>query len=304
MGFFFKNQNYTMDKLIRNFNPDIKDNSLQFYIQNIQKSLEHVNVFSFEDVKKYIESHESIATQRNRLISIIVYLKASGYDTKEYSEYHNILTGIQEARYTINSKTKRETDNWVSIEDITSKMNILSSIKECTRKDLDSHQQYLVLSLYTLLPPLRNDWAMVKVTTNEDTNTNFNYINTDKKKIVLNRYKTQGVYGTKVISIPKKLNDVIIQWENAKKKYFTTLDHDFLLLSTTTRKPMTSNTLTKYINKIFYPKKVSSTMLRKIYLSDKYPVVPEKEYYQRKKDSYVMGHSVDTQAKVYCKKNE
>ena len=36
---------------------------------------------------------------------------------------------------------------------------------------------------------------------------------------------------------------------------------------------MTNNGLTKYLNKIFKPKKVSTTLLRKLYLSEKYPVI-------------------------------
>ncbi len=65
--------------------------------------------------------------------------------------------------------------------------------------------------------------------------------------------------------------------------------------------PMKHNTLTKYINKIFYPKKVSTTLLRKIYLSEKYPVV--NTYREQLLDSHIMGHSVGTQKMIYSKKN-
>ena len=36
---------------------------------------------------------------------------------------------------------------------------------------------------------------------------------------------------------------------------------------------MTKNGLTKYIYKIFKPRKVSTTILRKVYLTTKYPVI-------------------------------
>ena len=63
---------------------------------------------------------------------------------------------------------------------------------------------------------------------------------------------------------------------------------------------MKKNGLTKYLNKIFKPKKVSTTLLRKLYLSEKYPVVHNRK--DMKKDAYVMGHSVSTQQGIYRKK--
>ena len=63
---------------------------------------------------------------------------------------------------------------------------------------------------------------------------------------------------------------------------------------------MTNNGLTKYLNKIFKPKKVSTTILRKLYLSEKYPVIHNRD--DMKKDAYIMGHSVETQQGIYRKK--
>ena len=63
---------------------------------------------------------------------------------------------------------------------------------------------------------------------------------------------------------------------------------------------MSSNQLSKYINKVFEPtgKKVSANLLRHIYISEKFPVEKNRE----KEDiADKMGHGVDTQ-NTYAKK--
>jgi len=47
-------------------------------------------------------------------------------------------------------------------------------------------------------------------------------------------------------------------------------------------------------------KSISTTMLRKIYLSSKYSKVKE----EMEKDAEIMGHSTQTQGKVYIKKEQ
>lgn len=74
-----------------------------------------------------------------------------------------------------------------------------------------------------------------------------------------------------------------------------------ILFKTSTGKPLTrielSKVLLKYSKK-YMGKSISSTLLRKIYLSSKYSDVKD----EMEKDSKVMGHSVATQQSVYVKK--
>jgi len=71
-------------------------------------------------------------------------------------------------------------------------------------------------------------------------------------------------------------------------------------VNTTDLKSLSRNNLTKCLNKIFEPKKVSSTMLRKVYLSNKYPVTHTFE--EMSKDASIMGHDILTARKIYSKK--
>jgi hypothetical protein len=95
--------------------------------------------------------------------------------------------------------------------------------------------------------------------------------------------------------------EMILTFTAIKKKVFgDKLTHDYLLINTRLLNPMGSNTLTKYINKIFSPKNVSTTILRKVYLSYKYPIKHSISEMQR--DAYVMGHDIGTARKIYTKK--
>ena len=138
---------------------------------------------------------------------------------------------------------------------------------------------------------MRNDYAQMKVSDKEIKDEN--YINLKTKQIVLNKYKTDKTYGEKKIDIPPKTFNLIKRWINIT-------NNNYLLINTRDRNAMTNNGLTKYLNKIFKPKKVSTTILRKLYLSEKYPVTHNIS--DMKKDAYVMGHSIKTQQGIYRKK--
>ena len=66
---------------------------------------------------------------------------------------------------------------------------------------------------------------------------------------------------------------------------------------------MTKNGLTKFLYQVFAPtgKKISSSMIRHIYLTDKYG--DESSYKEKEKDAEKMGHSVGEQQRVYVKKD-
>lgn len=316
--------NKTCFEKIKKIKPNIKDSTIKQYLLSLKKISRELfdcekpsmNYFKdFYSIKEYLEKYKSIASRKNMVTSILVSVKAysemfSEDTIKLYSEYHKHLSKKQEEEYLDNAKTQRETDNWISRNDIYEKIKLLNSETKNskTRRDLDKFQQYLVINLYTLLPPLRNDYVMVKVINDPDfenneekINTSYNYINLKTKNLLLCTYKTDKFYGIKKVEIPEELFQIIIDWENKKADFYKDkLTHNFLLLNTTNCTPMKHNTLTKYLNKIFYPKKVSSTLLRKIYLSEKYPV--DITYREQLKDSYVMGHSIGTQKMIYSKK--
>ena len=295
-------------KTIQKARSNIKENSLNAYLSNIRKvfkevfnndiDIKHFN--KFVKVKKYLETLTP-STRKNVMTAIMVLLKA--FNTKKatlnkYEKYFKELINDYENNYDKQTKSEKENKNWITQKELQNKIKELEDkiykydMSKLTKSQEDIIQQHLLLLLYTEIPPMRNDYAQMKVYHEKEVKGE-NYIHLKKKVIILNKYKTSKTYGEKEIDIPDKIIKIIKRWIDIT-------GNEYLLINIRDRNPMTNNGLTKYLNKIFKPKKVSTTLLRKLYLSEKYPVVHDRK--DMKKDAYIMGHSLDTQQGIYRKK--
>jgi hypothetical protein len=110
---------------------------------------------------------------------------------------------------------------------------------------------------------------------------------------LLNKYKTAKTYGQQKILIPESLTTIL----NLYLKFHPSSadkSKEFPFLCSLNKTPITAdNSITRTLNKLF-DKKVGSSMLRHIYLSDKYNIE------DMKKDAEAMGHSI-LQQKEYMK---
>jgi hypothetical protein len=306
-------EHFTVIKDSRN----IKNISVAVYYNNIKKlSKELWGTSRFypcflkdtKNVIAYIDNLPAETSKKTMLTSIIVILKSLGLNHDHYSIKLKEIAVSQNNMYIKNEKSKKEQDNWVSYSEIQDKidkfedeiMKIDTGDSQLTdRQQLDMYQKHLVISLYTLLPPLRNDYSGTRVFVEiPETEIKENYIILKDKQFILKNYKTVKHYGVKIIDLPKKLISIIRKYEWFKSKFKP--NHDYLLINTTDLQPMSRNNLTKCLNKIFYPKNVSSTVLRKVYLSNKYPV--SHTYEEALMDSSIMGHDINTARKIYSKK--
>ena len=110
----------------------------------------------------------------------------------------------------------------------------------------------------------------------------------------MNEYKTSKKYGEKNIEIDQDLLKPLRKW-------FRHNSTDFLFINTATEDALSSNGITKVLNRIgrrFRGKPFGSSILRHSYLSHKYGKVNE----DKEKDADIMGHSVSTQTD-YVKKD-
>ena len=315
-------------------NKNLEDSSIKTYLQSIKKISKELfnstkpNLLYFKDyssVLEYLDNIPSISSRKGLATSIIVVLKSDQEFSnnfkniiEKYTDYHKNLSSIQNDMYLDNEKTEKEEKNWVSNEDIKKKIaDILDILSNKTgnipnikpvyflgtnRNFVDLYQQYLVLNLYTMIPPIRNDYGNCRIITDADgvmCNNEFNYINISSSKLFLCSYKTSKKYGLKEITIPEELLKIIKKYEILKKNLLK-YTGGFMLINTTNLQPMLKNSLTKFINKIFIPKKVSTTILRKSYISWRFPVHDSMR--ERMDVADVMGHSVGISQKVYSKK--
>ena len=252
----------------------------------------------FKEVLEFLETLK-LPTRKNYIAAILVALSSEKSPNdkliEKYRNHLDILAVEYNKKIKSHEKSEKLEKNWVTmkeLEDIVKRYK--REIKErnldkkdtfkqsndlrSNKKDLDLYQKYLVGSLYTILPPLRNDYANMKVITFkeyeniEDKKNNYLVIVSKSKKFFsFGAYKTSEVYGIKTLDIPRNLNNIINKWLERNKTGF--------FLINTKNEPLSENGLTKFLYKTFEDtgKKISSTIIRHVYLSDKYKNVNEEK---------------------------
>jgi len=259
-------------------------------------------------------------------------IKINGAKKSVIEAYSNYLSATNreiEDRYDTHKLTKDEKDNWIDFKDVIKlrekkkkdikiDFNTLKKLspqkreeyvnKNYKAKDIDKVQQWVVLSYYTYLPPQRNDAAtLIMVRPGSKNPKNSNYLSIDDKVVVLKYYKTRRARERKqkregtnenldvVIELPPELINVIKQWMLVNPT-------DFFLINTTSHTQMSKNGLTRYMNKIFSPKKVSTSLLRKSMWHHAFPMLHDPV--KMKELAYKMVHNLDTVQQVYRKRIE
>jgi len=251
-----------------------------------------------------------LSTQKTYLASISVVGGIAGLDTEVLTKYRMLLAATKDA-YRENlagrNKSQRESDNWVSLKELEKVLKRLGrdvrernigKKEQLNRKDFKVLQQFVIASLYLLdNEPRRNIYASMKIITEQkDIKEDGNYLfvkGRNKKYFIINQQKSKKFRGkTQNILVNSKLNKVLNIWLKYNKSGNLLLD--------SLGKQMNANQLTKALNVIFEGTgaKISSSMLRKIWLSDTYGETLTK----MEESAARMGHSTGTAALHYIKK--
>ncbi len=311
------------DKLfekIKEHRPNLKDASLDMYLRNLAKinkekgnnDLYLVKVLEDKDyIDKFLESKKD-NTKKNYLSSIVVILMAM---KKKKSLIEHYRTKMELLGNSINQflqtqkKTDKQSKNWVELsslqrvvsdyrKEVLSKGLLKKDYENLTSKQKEIIKKWVVGSIYVLdpqnNPPLRADIGELRILKNNEYNDlsadqlKKNYlvvVGRTKKFFHLGEFKTDGKFGTKIIRIGTKLNNVL-------NKYFINYDGDFLITDSKGN-PMTPNQLTKFVLKVFAPtgKQVGISMIRHIVISHLFP--PQTE--EKKELADKMLHSMAVQ---------
>ena len=250
--------------------PNLHIKSVKTYVsllKNIMKNMNYDNVEELnnnpEKVIEFLkEKYESINGIKTRLSSLFVITNNKAYhaDMMTNIEKYNIETNKQK-------KNEKQKENWMTAQEIEHIYdNMETSIKplwkkkDLSTKELMKIQDFVILSLFTLIPPRRSlDYVEFKIN-NIDTNKD-NYIKSNS--LVFNTYKTSTQKGQQTIKIPKELKSLLT-------KYIKLISDksDYLIFNNKIQQLSIPN-FTLRLNKIF-GKKVSVNMLRHIYLSEKH----------------------------------
>jgi len=295
-------------------NRQLSEQSLNLYKRNLTKLNKNKPIKNFNFLKNKEEILGVIkdlkpTTQRSYIISVCSVLRDNAKYKKLYLEYFDLLKQSNNDLKVNTDKSEAQKENWISSEEIdniyeTKKKDILDKIGNKRKIDtslFDELTNFLILSLYTLIQPRRNkDYALMKLSHNKEDD-NFNYVTMDKKTkkamFILNKYKTDKKYHSVEIDIPNTLKEILILYLkfHPHRNQLQEPNYDFHLLVDKQGEPFKNSTeITKRLNKIF-DKKISSSLLRNIYLTGKYSGVME----ELQKDTKAMATSVSTAMNNY-----
>ena len=258
----------TLTEQLREFKPNVTTSTIKSYVQNLEKILKKLESSDFkvlEDFSKVDKAIENLSplTRRNYYNAIIVYLqavKAKDDIIKKYVEIRDIRNTEYEAFTKTNTKSEKQEKNWLSKEELDGVLEHWKSFDK---------QKYMVLKLY-MMYPLRNDMRDMQLMTygkynkmsDEDKKGN-NYFLKRQKPLAyffaLNRYKTAGTYGQKIIELDASLNKEI-------GTFLRKSGHTSYLFTKKSGAPFSSIEFSKYVNSIFKKtgKNISTTMIRHI----------------------------------------
>lgn len=280
----------------------LKDKSIKLYftiLKNLNDKREIKNFKFLEKPKKILDKIKDykITTQRNILIAIVSILKNLGNDLyKSYYDYMIEFNNKIEDNNKNGEKSDVQAKNWIKWDEVENKFNELNKniklSKNISESQYDNILDAVILGLYVLIPPRRNkDYLNMKISKDgKNLDDKYNWLDMKKKQFIFNDYKTSGTYGKQIIDINDDLINLLKKYLKYKK------DGDgYLLVKFSGERLKSDNSITRRLNKIF-GKNISSSMLRHIYLSDKYGKVNE----EMKQDAEIMGHNLKMQ-KEYIK---
>jgi len=300
----------------------LSESSIKLYLTNLRKlnDGEPIKNLKFLDKPELIK--EKLAdykptTARTFYIAIVSCLAVLKDKSKKmeklwktYTEQMLTLNKDVQVQRASGEKTETQAANWIEPEEIESKYEALKTavdgFKDSAKINKGQYTkllQYMVFSLYKLIPPRRNlDYQQMYVckkapTADEDKN----FYDVDAGEFFFNRFKTAKMEGQIMMKVPTELKEVIdlylkhqpLMRDTKKLKTFCIP----FLVSFTGEKLDKINSITRVLNAIFSPKKIGSSMMRHFYLSNKYGDVSS----EMKEDAAAMSHSIATQKEYILK---
>jgi hypothetical protein len=193
-------------------------------------------------------------------------------------------------------KNDKQKDNWITQEEVIQKYNALEKVIKpifndsgtLSTRDLEKIQDYIIASVYTLIPPRRlmdySEFKLKDFVEDED-----NYM---KNGIFyFNKFKT-AKFKKDSFKVPTKLKNLIQKWGRITNSPY------LLFQSRNKDKQISPSFLNSTLHRIF-GKKISVNNLRHSYLTEYYKDTPALK--DMKELNEKMGHSLETSLE-YVKK--
>lgn len=191
-------------------------------IQNVVRSWVnsfHIEGASTTDLKWVGSKHLQIAgkiekrfdkltTKKLYLYALATILKDMGKIemSDKYRQMYNHLTSRIEEEDEKQKLSPEEKEKWLPFEDL---VTLRGELEKDSKNTLGDNLKYLVVCMYTLQPPIRNEYNTMKIGSGGEEE---NFILCPKKGsciIHLNKYKTIKHHGKKELVLSKELSDII-----------------------------------------------------------------------------------------------
>ena len=281
-----------MEEPIIQFKPKTSSTET-LYRKNIERLCGGVDDKSLECLKKpeeivaRLEKYKP-TTRRSYIVSILHYIKDQPKFKKVYPIYHKIMMDFNTELSHKNTKSETQTENWISQEDVVNRyVELCKEVqpffvrrKKITEEIWKNILHFFVLALFVQNPPRRNmDYqnCIVVKKWKEDMPKEYNYFDVSSGNFIFNNYKTASTYKSQVCQTSPEFKKVIADYmmyypnktKSGKEVKANPEENAFLLCDFEGNRFTAVNAITRILNKIF-DKKIGVSMLRNIYLTDKY----------------------------------
>jgi Phage integrase family len=275
-------------------------------IQRLLKSLgapySRETLLDIDVVEGELLKFDKASVRKNILQTLITVLKADGVSEDDLSRHTELLENLR----------KDHSEKYLMSSDKSLiKMDEVVQLREKYRERLPSgdrttHLRFVVLSLYTYLPPLRGqDYCNTEFVysgskSGDDLEkfyeeTPHNLYDVDKGMFVIKEHKTAKTHGERRIQTGPSLMQIMKEWSEKNETPY--------LVPTITGTKMSQNGFTDLLWRIFREittEKISVDTLRHSFITEM-SNDPRFDSEKAKEIAKIMGHTVTTQQMIYKK---
>lgn len=212
------------------------------------KDLEFVILNPKKTIKKIYDKYKAYQTIKNFIATILAVFKYNPIFKQQYpnlydyyyAEYEKANEKVNE-KYDDNRMSEKQEEQFFTFEEL---------LKGIEKMEVGT-QDHLLMSFYTLMPPLRLDLNEVKIFKREPKKTDidkYNFIVLRQRGslvLVLNNYKTSKQYGKQELVLPKPLVKIIRNYFKQDEK----INQDYLFLNCNDE-PYTDSGFSLYISRV------------------------------------------------------
>ena len=227
---------------------------------------------------------KALSTRQVYLYCLWEYYKSKGVEKPEFSKRSMELREVRDQAMKEQKTSEKQKENWLSWEDV---LRVREKVKEQADVNYIKNLNYLAVCLYTMMPPLRLDWASAMI---HDAETPVpaagNVLDIRGKTFHLRDYKTAKAHGPQALQVPEALMTII----QASLKKFPRKALLGAVRSLDT--PITQSCLSHHLRSIFKAhsgRAVSVHILRRSWVSHEMKGQPSLT--EQEKRAKAMGHT-------------